>query len=288
MQLLKLFLLALVIYYVPKFCYDKTEGFALTKIHSNLTFEPNWDVKNGPLPEVFDQKFSYLAAGGQVYAFVSEDGKYVLKFFKHHLRRLPFWLKTLPLPKHLATKRKNQKKKRQRKLLRDFGSYKLSFENLLDETGLLYVHLNKTDSLQKTARIVDKIGITHQIDLDQVEFVLQKKAELALIHLSNLVSMQKIDHAKEAIESICGLVISRCKKGIYDEDAKIHRNFGFIDNKAVIIDVGRLKPDPRRKNKAVQKNDLIKITRKLSDFLEDLSPELSDHLKRHIEMRSYG
>ncbi|NGX47200.1 MAG: hypothetical protein K1000chlam3_00572 [Chlamydiae bacterium] len=282
MQLLKLFFLALVIYYVPRFCYDKTEGFALTKIHSNLVFEPNWDVKNGPLPEVFDQKFSYLAAGGQVYAFVSEDGKYVLKFFKHHLRRLPFWLKILPLPKHLATKRKNQRKKRTAKLLRDFRSYKLSFENLMEETGLLYVHLNKTNSLRKTVRIVDKIGIEHKINLDQVEFVLQKKADLALSYFSNLIQEKKLSKAKDGIDSICELILTRCKKGIYDEDPRIHRNVGFIDGKAILIDVGRLKFDPRREDPKIQKEDLVKITRRLYTFLQKESPELAEYLEEKI------
>jgi len=278
----KILLLGLTIYYVPKFCYDKTEGFALTKIHSDLPYNSKWEVECGPLPNAFDQKFIYLAAGGQAYAFVSEDGTYVLKFFKHHLRRLPFLVKMLPLPSNLAEKREDQRERRQKKLERDFCSYKLAFENLPNETKLLFVHLNKTDWIHKNARIVDKLGIEHKVDLDGVEFVLQKRATLALPYLTSLIEEQKIDAAKSCINSICELIRTRCKKGIYDEDPRIHRNVGFIDGKAILIDVGRLKFDPRREDPHVQQEDLIKITRPLKAFLREKSPELANFLEEKL------
>ncbi|MDN3506479.1 MAG: hypothetical protein P0S96_04545 [Simkaniaceae bacterium] len=283
MKFLKLLAVVFVFYAAAKFCYDKTEGFALTKIHSNLTYDSRWEVENGSLPEIFDQKFSYLAAGGQAYAFVSEDGQYVLKFFKHHLRRVPLWLRALPLTGKLAEKRTIHKQKRARKLLRDFSSYKLALEALPKETGLLYVHLNKTKTLKTFARIVDKIGIEHPVDLDKVEFVLQKKAELALPHLKKLIKGHDLEGAKTCIDSIFSLITTRCDLGVYDEDPRIHRNVGFIDNRAILIDVGRLKMDPRREDPRIQKQDLVKITRPLHTFLEKHSTELSIYLEEKLQ-----
>lgn len=276
--LCKIIALAAIVYYVPRFCYRQTEGFTLTKIHSELPYVEEWETDCGNLPDIFDQKFTYLAAGGQAYAFVSEDGKYVLKFFKHHLRRLPFWLKYLPLPKKYALQREQQRLKREKKLQRDFRSYHLAYQYLPEESGLLYVHLNKTNFLQKKARILDKLGIEHTIDLDQIEFILQKKADLAFPYLAELIEQENWENAKNCIDSICEMVINRCRKGIYDEDPRIHRNVGFVNGKAMMIDIGRFKSDPSRENPEVQKKDLVEITWRLRRYLAEVSPDLEQYL----------
>ncbi|NGX39055.1 MAG: hypothetical protein KR126chlam1_00375 [Chlamydiae bacterium] len=286
--LVKLLLLALVIYYVPKFCHKQTDGFMIGKIHSHLPFDPRWEVEDSEevnLSNLFSQPFTYLASGGQCYAFVSADEKYVVKFFKHHLRRLPFLVKHLPLPSSLAEKRADQLARRKKKLLRDFRSYKLAYEELKEETGLIFVHLNSTKDLNCSAVLIDKLGIRHTVNLDQVEFILQKKGTLALSYLDDLIHKGELEKAKEGVESLVNLVLSRCQKGIFDEDAKIHRNFGFVDGQAMLIDVGRLKPDPRRKDKSVQRADLEKIVAPLRAHLHSLLPELALHLNTYIEKR---
>lgn len=281
--IVKLTLLALLIWQLPKLCHRATDGFSLINIASNLSYDPQWEVEGEakePLETIVNQRFSYLSAGGQSYVFASEDGQYVLKFFKHYRMRLHPFIRVLPLPHTLHQKRVKQQAKRLKKLVRDFTSYKLAFEQLPKETKLLFVHLNKGNNLKLKTTIVDRLNIAHPIDLDSHEFVLQRRAELAYPYIKRLVESGEIDKAKRAVESICQLITSRCEKGIYDEDAKIHRNVGFIDEEAILIDVGRLKIDPRRKNREVQKGDLKKITEPMVDFLEDLSPELSHHLRR--------
>ena len=286
--LIKLLGLVALAYFVPKFCHKQTDGFTLSKIHSNLSYNPKWEVceKNNEPPQrldqIFSQRFTYLGSGGQCYAFVSEDNKYVIKFFKHHLRRVSPLIKYLPLPPKLAEKRNLQKIKRTKKLQRDFNSYVLAYTHLFEESGLLYLHLNKTGSLHQIARVIDKLSIEHKIDLDKVEFILQKKGNLALTHLQKLIQEEKFTKAKEAIESICDLILIRCNKGIYDEDAKIHRNFGFIGNRAILIDIGRLKIDESRKNPKVQQRDLREITQRLENYLEEMSPQLAKHLNHYL------
>lgn len=280
--LVKLFLLILTVLYLPKLCYGPTAGFTIGRIHSDFSFRPEWEVKNPPLPKIFDQSFTYLGSGGQCYAFASQDGNYVLKFFKQHQRRVPFLLKIAPLPVKWAEKREKQRKKRLWKLERDFRSYKIALETLPEESAVLYVHLNKTSYLHQKARIVDKIGIEHQIDLDGVEFILQKRATLAYTHLFNLIEDQNLEGAKEALRSICKLILDRSTKGIYDEDPNIHRNMGFIGDKAILIDVGRLKPDMRNADRSNPKEDLIKITNRLKKDLLEVSPELADYLETYV------
>ncbi len=258
----------------------------ISNIHDKLDFNPDWEVDNPPLADVFDQSFTYLSSGGQAYAFVSEDGKTVLKFFKHHLRRPTLFVQWVPLPKKWREKRNIHIEKRTKKLLRDFSSYKLSMEHLQEETGLLYVHLNKTTALNKEARIIDKLGIQHRVNLDQVGFVLQKKADLAFSRLLQLVQLNDLSGAQRSIDAICDLILSRCQKGIYDEDPRIHRNFGFVDEKAIIIDVGRLRPDKTRINPVVQKDDLYRITKRLRLYLKDISPQLANYLEETLEKKT--
>lgn len=280
--LIKLCLFAYACYAIPRFCYDKTEGFTILKIHSNLPFSPEFQVENGDLPDIFNQRFYYLNAGGQAYAFASEDGAYVIKFFKHHLRRLPIWLKILPLPAKYARQREEQRIKREKKLLRDFTSYKIAYELLPEKTGLLYLHLNKTNHLNQKIRIIDKIGIEHKLPLDEFEFVLQKKAKLTMTYFTDLIEKDDMLSGKKSIDSICELIKTRCQMGIFDEDPRIHHNVGFVEDKAILIDVGRLKKDPKREDPKVQRNDLFEITRKLQLFLNEKSPELAEYLKQKL------
>lgn len=289
MKAVKLVLLLLIIYYVPKFCASKTDGFTLLKIHSNLTYHPEWEtaplnqVQKEQLKAITAQKFTYLSSGGQCYVFGSEDGKYVLKLFKHHLRRVPYLLAHIPLPDKWSNKRDDHVKKREHKLLRDFSSYRLSYDNLKEESGLLYVHLNKTSDLHMQTTLVDKLGIEHRLALDPVEFVIQKRAVLVFPHLKTLIQEQKKEEARYAIDQIVNLIVSRCQKGIYDQDPRIGSNIGFLEDRAILIDIGRLEIDPNRKDPEIYRKDLEQITSKLQMWLnKNGSPELASYLVETI------
>jgi len=283
-----LILFTLFFYFSEKFCEKQTDGFKISNIHSSLIPRPKWalpplsEEQKNALRLLLAQKFYYLGSGGQCYAFVSEDQKIVIKFFKHHLRRVPWLIDRLPLPEFLDQMRIKQSKKRESKLLRDFNSYKIAYETLKDETGLLFVHLNKTQNRNQELVIVDKIGIEHRLQLDELEFVVQKKAELAYPYIDHLMKEKQLPKAKEAIDQICALIIARCKKGVFDEDPRIHRNLGFVNGKAQLIDVGRLKRDATRASPAIFKEDLQKITARMQGWLEQKHPELASYLEERL------
>jgi hypothetical protein len=284
MKFLKYPLLILMIYWLPKFCAHQTDGFTLLKIRSSLKPEARWETAPPPedLKTVLNQPFTYLNSGGQCYAFLSEDQKFVVKFFKHHLRRLPWVTAHLPLPAKYAALREKQRTKRLRKLQRDFTSYKLAYEELKEESGLLYVHLNKTENLGLSLMIIDKLGIQHRLKLDQFEFVVQKRADLALDYLMSLIRDNKMEEAKCALNSMVDLMVNRCKKGIYDEDPRLHRNLGFSESKAMLIDVGRLRRDQTRISPEIYMRDLKKMTDRLNQWLLQESPELALHLQKRL------
>lgn len=213
------------------FFNHKSLGFSVAKISSSLTYHPEWE--SGPLSSdvkaaVFGQKYKYLASGAQSYAFVSEDGRYVIKFFRmKHL-----------VPSFLDNLQPAKKKRRQQNLRSIFAAYKMANDELKEESGLVYIHLNKTHDLQTTLTVFDKIGREHQIDLDKTEFVVQEKAELIFTHLKKLHSRQEID---QAVAAVLSLVQRRINKGFADEDKAVSHNYGFVGGRPIHLDIGRLR-----------------------------------------------
>jgi hypothetical protein len=78
------------------------------------------------------------------------------------------------------------------------------------------------------------------------------------------------------------VIIRRCKKGVFDEDPKIHRNFGFLGEKPIFIDVGRFVRDDSRKDPAVYNTDIQMITKRFRHWLEEDYPELVTTLDEEL------
>ena len=276
------------IYSLSSFCNAQTDGFSVARIHSDLNYNPEWETaplsseQKTELRNILDQKFSYLGFGGQCFAFASDDGKYVIKFFKHKIRKPYSYILNRQLPEPFEKKRLKKLGKAQFKLNRDFNSYKIAYEDLHDETGLVYIHLNKGKELNQSVTIRDKLGIEHQIALDDIEFIVQKRAQLAYAYIEELMDRGDTAAAKDALHALLKVIVSRCQKGVFDEDARIHRNFGFIDNRPIFIDVGRFRRDPERMNHAVYKKDLQDITGRFRDWLEEAHPILVPILDEEI------
>jgi hypothetical protein len=232
---------------VERLCHRETEGFRPHKILSDLSFHPEWEIK--PLSEgdfqevktILHQPFHFLKSGGQCYTFLSEDQRFVLKVFKHHHMRVNSFLNKFSLPGSLdryRLKLLGAPQTPEKRLFDFFLSCHLSYQELKTQTALIYLHLNKTDCFQQPLTLVDKLGISHSIDLDSLEFVLQRKAELVYPKLRRLVRMGAIDDAKRHLDSLLLLIQQRIQKGISDKDPVLRRNFGFIGERAIGIDVG--------------------------------------------------
>jgi hypothetical protein len=291
-RLLLSIVLLLLILSVPltRIYRKQKHEFKPYKVSSSLPFDPQREVSSlssdeiARIEAILDQPFYFLGSGGQCYAFLSKDGKTVLKLFKYY-RLLPWkWLSSFSLPEPFDSHRKKIAKKREEKLPFFFTSCKIAYEEFRDHTALLYMHLNKTSHFQKKVTVIDKFGRSYLIDLDSTEFALQEKAELAYSRIKRLMQKNDIASAKKAIDAILELTIDRCKKGISDQDPSIRRNFGFIHDKAVEIDIGSYVKDDFLKRPYAYKAYLYYKTRKkLSDWLEKEFPELVSHLNEKVE-----
>lgn len=283
--LIKFVLLVAIVIGIERFCHKQTEGFRLHKIVSSLSFDPRWEVPSlseeeaKRVDEILSQKFTFLGSGGQAYAFLSEDKKTVLKLFKlHHLRSWS-WLHKMPLPgpfaKYLC--------KREEKLPMFFTSCKIAMQDFRDRTGMIYLHLNKTSHLKRKLTLIDKLGITHKIDLDTTEFALQEKAELAYPRLKRLKAEGDIESAKQSIDSLLSLIVERCQRGIQDRDPNIRRNIGFLGNKAIEVDLGSFSREEFLKNSFAYKPILYYSSLDLKHFLEKHFPELIPYVDERVQ-----
>lgn len=224
------------------FVRKQTGDFTLACLHSPFPPNSQWEIpfEIETVRPALNQPFYYLNTGGQAFAFVSQDGKYVLKCIKNHLRSPHYWALTFPWPNPLRTACLNYLNKKLTKRTRDFTSYQLAASFLQEESALLCVHLNPTDCFHTTLRLVDKLHITHGIPLDKTEFILQKRATPLHLYLDQAMAEGQVDLAKTALRATLDLLNRSHAKGIYDEDPKLHTNIGILDGAAIFIDVGRL------------------------------------------------
>ena len=285
----KICILILCLVLVKRFCFLQTDGFALHKIHSPLRFCSDWETT--PLPpnasdelmKILDQPFYYLARGAQAYVFSSKDGQAVIKFFRVYHLMPPLWMTRLNFPLLLQPYKIGKMLKKREGLIRDFQSYKIAFEELRQETGLLYIHLNKTEHLKKKLVIHDKIGIAHEIDLDRMEFVVQKRASPFYPSIERFIQTEGMPSTKEAITALLDLLKTRRLKGIYDKDPDLETNFGFIDHTPVQIDVGRFSHTRKPAKQENGRDEIIRITDDFRKWLDKEHPLLSQHLFQEIE-----
>lgn len=220
---------------------NRNDGFTVEKTVSVVPNDPQWEIvtsKNSLIRAnaILNQPWYYLGSGFQCYAFISQDGQYVLKFLRHQRLRPPSFFDALLL--------KTEKKTttRQDRVQGLFQSLKVAIEDIPDETGILFVHLNKTAGHHRPVTIHNKCGEEFQISLDDREFILQRKAELIKPVFSKLMEEGRVEQAKARIDQIFALMTISAKKGVKDLDRALIKknNLGFLEDRAIYIDAGKL------------------------------------------------
>lgn len=279
MGILKIALFICGFVFMALFCKKETDGFRVDKILSSLSFHPEWEIKekSEEIQKILAQPFRYLGKGAQAFVFASDDGKTVIKFFRYdHMGESPL-LKMLPFERT-----KIRAAKLEAKLHQDFMSYKLAYDHLKEETGLLYLHLNKTKHLNQKLEIIDKLGISHKLSLDDLEFVVQKRASLLCPSIEKLMESGQGREAKDLVSKVVSLLVTRCERGLFDKDPDLFTNFGVIENSLIQIDPGRFKKDASESDPEKYKEEIIRITDKLHVWLQEKYPNLDEVLQKEI------
>lgn len=234
---------------------------------------------------ILDQPFYYLKCGKQMTAFISKDQHHVIKLFnpRDYLNKKKWFSDFKKLPRLSSIKWiSNAYFERKARLKRLMKRYENGFSDLREESGLEYVHLNRSTCVSKSLHLFDQHGNEHCIPLNSFPFVLQKKSDLALSCLIQLIETGKEDLAKERIVQLYNHFLIRTQKGFTDRDQTLHNNYGFIENQAIQIDLGKLKKDERLKTSFNQEMEkiFIPMARSLSSRFPQLAPFLNELIER--------
>ncbi len=217
LRLVKLFLFIISFYFTSSFCTKKTDGFSIRRLQTSLSLTNQGSETLAD--DILKQPFHYLDRGGQMFVFISEDQKYVLKFFKNGPNS------STPLKKHHL--------KRLNRVMRDIEGYLLAFKKLPEESGLIFLKLDTQTPFNQEITLFDKLGIQHRVDLQKTLFAIQKKGEPLISYLKTA------DNVQDVFDSVKDLIAVRKSQGIDDHDSHFHKNIGFIGGKPAFLDPGK-------------------------------------------------
>lgn len=257
-----------------------TKGFTILNISEPKEHDARWEVTYLSQKEkqrallALNQHYYLLSAGGQSYAFVSKDQKYILKITKHKRMRLPFWASFLPLKGKLEQFRETKKQKKKALYDATFRSYMIANNELKDFSHILYLHLNKTCNELPTITVIDNIGAKYALQLDNYEFILQRKGTLTYCYIDNLIYQNDIKKAHEAVRKCLQYVAHRLSLSLEDHDVCFGTNFGFIEHQPFQIDIGSLRYNKEYNNYVVFCRKIEECTTDLRNWLASRHPVL--------------
>jgi len=248
----------------------RTDFFSPTSISGPLFAEASSPL--APEAEAaLAQSYHYLGKGRQSFAFASEDGKWVIKFFNQKYFRLPFYAAWID-------KERIKREKRKRFYLQSYG---IAAAELKEETGILYLHLGPSSKPLPTLSLTDRKGKKHRVDLNEFPFVLQRKAEPFYPALESMP-------IEEAIEQFLSILAKRIEKRIGDADHDVEHNFGVCQGRVIHLDPGRLYFEEGLLEQELLKQEWWSATHRFRNWLQEERPEsvtFFDHALETIQKR---
>ncbi len=238
------------------------------------------DATKKQISGILQQKFTYLGSGTQVVAFESADHQYVIKFFNPRNTIKENWFHRFSRMRQMSspgwiTKTYFGKEER---LLTFFNCHRLAFRDLREESGLIYLHFDRSSCLAQTINVVDRDGKEYVVDLDRCPFILQKKVEIASTYLEDQLARGNLQEAEEGVRQIYQLFLARAQKGYSDHRQSLSKNYGFAEGRAIQLDIGRIKQEEH-----VKKMPLKDVERIVANLTSQLPPLLAPVLQACLE-----
>lgn len=291
-----LLVVAIAAFVLGRVYYRATDDFRLGNMTHEVINRPEWDTtpvtpeEMSHVKQILSQPYHYLGKGAQSYAFVSEDGEYVLKFFKFKHLRQAWWVSYIPSIPPLSQWKEEDRLKKEAKLSSVFDGYLTAYNHHRSESAILYLHFNTTDHLLGSVTVYDKLGISHKIDLDSVMFILQSKVKPMRGVIIHLLNQGDVSGAIAMINKTFDLYMSEYQKGIYDRDHGVMHNTGYLtlnngSTVAVHLDVGKMSKEPRMKETTYFAPDLEKVARKIDAWTALNYPKYYPEISKAMEAR---
>ncbi len=248
-----------------------TQGFRPAKMELEFPHHPEWEVPlDSSVLQILDQPFHFIGKGSQAYVFESENGNYVVKFFRFDRNSF--------LKKFLAKfwSAEETGSSLDVKVCTAFNACKIAFQSLREETGLIYMHLNLSSMNLPVLHCKDAIGRNYRFPLDRYRFVVQKKATLFRQVLIGALSDP--EEMRRRIDQFIELLQSRTAKGVFNTDPTLSRNFGFLKDRAVEIDFGNYRDSANHSPFVELKRYTDRLRRWLITEAPDWVPYLDDRV----------
>lgn len=269
---------------------DKNEESIQKIIQFDFPHHQEWEtpsltpIQEEQLNRILSQKFTFLGKGARILSFLSEDGLYVLKFFKYRYH-YPHWAVRY-LPSIFPFEGYRQRKMQKVSLSTVLNGYNVAYEHDPQNTGLVYIHLNLTSNQLPHVRLIDKKGDQTLVDLNQTRFVIQLKVHELMDLLNILLKENKIDLAKRRICQVFDLYHLHYQNGLYDLGVGILANNGFIDEKPIHFDVSKMTFDERIYDPELQKERMMIMKKKISIWLHKNYPSYHDEIMQAINNKT--
>lgn len=243
---------------------------------------------------IMSQDFRYLGRGRQAFAFESMDGKYVLKFPRGDIYKIPFWLKALPLEAR-RSRQLYRRAERERDILE---SFQLAMDELKESTASIamncandrvYPLFMKPNGEKKTVRVIDKIGRSFHIPLGDTYFILQKKKQLFRDVIVEANAKDGTVGVEKVLDALFQVIVERTEKGILNRDGSFLRNYGFDEEGAYQTDVGSFYKVDVSSKKEVCFRSMELSVKPIRRWMMETHPEWLDLLDRkraQVEMGS--
>lgn len=275
-----LFLSALLLF--GKGWHWAKDGFHLLRVR-----HPPFGLNNPPIDPLFltalSEPYFYIGRGHQCYAFASRSGKYVLKLPRLDRYELPFWLRACrfsPLDAYREALLADVKHRH--RFIEE--SFKIALNDLPQETGILYLHWNRTDHLNCSTTITDRLGRTYRIDLDRTPFILQRKEALMMPLFQKSLQTGDRKEAKRILEAFLQVIAARSKKGIFNKDPSFLRNFGYgEEGQGIQIDIGSFYRKANSSEKKAFEDSFRETAAHVHNWLSSLDPEMQEWFDKRVE-----
>ncbi len=216
----------------------------------------------------FANEYKLIGKGRQCFVFESSNGSHVIKFIRYHRYDLPFCYKFLAFFNLLPNYSASVQNERNRMYENSMNSYKLAYDCLQEETATEYIHLDKTHHLNKKVKLKDKLNNSYKVNLDEMGFIVQKKAKMFMPYLEK--DQSDIEHY---ISTFFENINSMYKKRVINEDRHVVRNLGIIDKNVVEIDIGKLSIIEDIQDKKMLEEEIVRYTKYFRKWLSNKAPK---------------
>jgi hypothetical protein len=266
-----------------RFLWKLNHGFSVHIIEAPI---PPLEENSSSLPfpkSALQQPFYYLSKGSQCFVFESKDHSIVIKFYRFpsHMRRFPW--SHHPLGYLFSKHRKKIQDYNIKKFKLTMHSFLLAEKKLSHQTGVIYTHLQPTHHINHSIQIIDSLGYSYQIPLDPVVFVIQRKGACFLSLFKDRLRANDIVSCKQMILSLIELLKQRCLKGISDLDHMDNGNYGWLEERAIHLDIGRFQEETELEKAENIQKEMERITAPVGHLLMDTNPTLYQYYLDLIE-----